>query len=94
MTLEKEQKLRDKIIEACPGRDITLCDVLRTIDKKKYLFGIMNNGEFIDIFSGGKWEFPLEWGKLKEFPFWDLTKNSLDEQSDETKEFLYKLICE
>ena len=81
-----------KFITKTIGRPIQLEDVLIAIDKKRYSIGVHCNGEFIDIENGGKWHFPEEWEKLKEFPAWQFNK-SLDNQSEETWDFLHNIIC-
>jgi hypothetical protein len=64
------------------GRDITLADCLLAINSKKGIFksnyGILSVNNFIEDL-------------LQD---WNLQKNTLNDQSDETKESLFNLICE
>lgn len=63
---------------------ITLCDVLRAIGKKGARFIYAGTGEFAT--HGRKAQY------VSDGVFWDLSKD-LDGQSDETKGFLYNLLC-
>jgi hypothetical protein len=71
--------------DTCPLKyeKITLCDVLIAINENHMLgkYCITSNGKF--FIRGSKWTLTN----------WNLSKNNFDDQSDETKESLFNLIC-
>lgn len=72
------------------GRPIRLADVLRALQEAPY----EKDYPFIELNPTyyGKDEMRISY-KRDGACLWDLSKDSLDDQSDETKQFLYDLLC-
>lgn len=85
MTPNYNEELRAKIIEVSNRSTTGLADVLRAIEKteENIELGAIANGKLLFV-----------WDKEShnEFYYWNLAAD-LDGQTDEVKEFLWKIIC-
>lgn len=103
MTPTKEKQLHEALVLACPELKIpkeyridgspvqaspALSHVLRALsDKSGYYFSGVADGCL--VFESG-----MEGGAETRFKYFNLTKDSLSEQSEEFKLWLHSLICE
>lgn len=70
------------------GRPIRLADVLLAIDQK------YSDGNIRFVSDGGYfWNWDLETSPNEYGAIWNLKDDNLDNQSEETKSFLYELLC-